>query len=366
MPRFSKKVARIATSEKIEIIRNSICKMGEKRITAIVNSLRKSDEVNRLLRLFSQLNNIFAEETDQLDEEKKTYNQQYATDINGKFGVEYNALQTIRRSIFGLYSLMSAFSPRIRTRMSSYEVDTTSIEFKVSHSGFGTSPVQLTYLTISEMPAVKQRLITEIEAFLTYLDTCMEECEKIIAEEKRLGNSLDELLNLLDKQLDDIYSCCNDKPSNIKNRPDFVDALINYKEDPSNVKRFFHQLNKKELRILAECIKEAESQKYNPKVIKAYNNEMDKVEFFYDVVSHIDDCVPEGKISAETFAFIGIYTGWTSSVSSLHESVVEIYKENGGTHEMPKRAAVNTALNKGVNEDSYSQFEISMNSALIC
>lgn len=363
MTRISKKIAGVATSGKIEYIKEHICAMDEKRILAIVYSLRKSDDVNVLLRKFSDLNNEFVVETDLLEEEGKKYNKQYATDINGKFGVEYNSLYIMKCSIYTLYSLMTIYSPKRKPKTSS-AVNTSSFYYKAAHSGFGTMPVQLTYVTLSNMPAAKQRLVDEIKAFLSYLDANLEKCSKIIAEEKRVGNNLDELINLLEKQIDEIFSYFNGKKSKIKNRPTFVDALINYKNDPSNVKKFFHKLNKKELRLLAECIKELEERRYFPKVVKAFEGQKDKIKLFYDAVQNLDKCVPERKISAMAIANLGRYTNWTSSNSALHESVVYIYKENGGKLEMPGRLAVNNACNN-LDYKSYLKFQSKMDTARI-
>ena len=70
----SKKIERISSVDQLTYIQDTICQIRIERIEAAVNSIRKDSTITKLMRTFSNLNNIFAEEEERYNNGKKRSN----------------------------------------------------------------------------------------------------------------------------------------------------------------------------------------------------------------------------------------------------------------------------------------------------
>ena len=188
----SKKIERISSVDQLTYIQDTICQIRIERIEAAVNSIRKDSTITKLMRTFSNLNNIFAEEEERLQENEKSHNTKYANKDNLKYSTAYKCLSCIKTSIFGLESVMNAFTPKTRTPKKYYQTDTQSIEFKAEHSLIGELPYQ--QFLFDDKTPTQTRLIQEILTFLQYLYKNFDRCKRIVEDEISIGKDNEECL----------------------------------------------------------------------------------------------------------------------------------------------------------------------------
>lgn len=349
----SKKITKIASLEKLEYIRENVSRdVNEERVKAAVFSVKK-ESLQKLLRLFSGMNNTFVEEGDNLREKSHGYNSKYATPYNHLFSCAYNVLDTIKKQVFFLFRIMNAVSNKPNQKQASLYGDTNCIAFDVSHSLIGNQPY--TPYMFDIRTEQQDRLITEITAFLHYLDNNLELCINVIEEEKTKGNNIDELLYIFESQIDEVYEYVKDRCKSVNSQADYYTPLVNYTDNPEVLKDWFHELTPNQFTDVTLGIKKSTLNRYSEKQRKAFKDDERKLSKFKKVMEHIDDIVDAGTISGELLAFVHMYTNCTSSNAAFHSAFCETYSSMGGKRKIVSPARLGQAF-KTVDYSRYNDF----------
>ena len=323
----SKKIDRISSVDQLTYIQDTICQIGIERIEAAVNSIRKESTISSLMRTFSDLNNIFAEEEERLEENESSHNANYANKDNLKYSTAYNCLSCIKTSIFGLEKVMNAFTPRTRTPKKNYQADTQSIEFKAEHSLIGELPYQ--QFLFDEKTPTQQRLIQEILTFLQYLYKNFGRCKRIVEDEIRIGKDNEECLLRLEQQIEEIYQLVKDKRTKVI-KDDYYKDLLSIDTHPENAMKYWHKLTpaqlvplsvpyiKKKFSIYTES--ERNAFEFNEKQLNLYRKMMNVI-----IKKHYP------KISGEILVYAYKYSNCKASLTAFYNCFEETYKRMGGT-----------------------------------
>ena len=354
----SKKIDKIASLQKLEYIRVNVCQISEERITAAVQSIRKSEKITALLRLFSELNNMFVDESDTLKEEARTYNQKYATAINGKFSTAYNALSSIKVQVFFLYRLMNAVSSKPKVSQSRIMANTNCIEFNVEHTLLGNMPYTVPMFECNLES--QKRLILEISSFIQYLDSNLKLCEHIVMEEKAIGEDDEKSMYLFEKQLNEVYEYLdNYKKKSTKIGEKYYQELIDVENHPDAVKKWFHKLNPKELIHVAHGLKDNLLKRYTVLERKTFKEDPKKLQRYRKVMSNLHNVV--GKITGEVIVYVQRYTECDSSQSGFLKCFKETYQAMGGEQKIVTPQQYNQAYTKYYYDDNeYMDFRLKM------
>jgi len=265
----SKKIDNISSVEKLVYIKDIICSIDIKRIEAAVCSIRKESTIASLMRMFSNMNNAFAEEEERLLDNEKKHNENYSNKDNNKYSTAYSCLSCIKTSIFGLYHIMNSFSPKTGIAKSYYQTDTKDISFKATHSIIGSLPCQ-GFIFEDKSPCQK-RLILEISSFLNYLDKNLDRCKHIVEDEKRISGDWQECLLRLENQIEETYQYV--KGHKIKNKDaDYLKDLLNVDNVPENATIWFHKLSPQQFSDVSIGLTEKRLSNYSETERKAFDN----------------------------------------------------------------------------------------------
>ena len=354
----SKKLDQIASIDILEYIRKNVCEIDEGRITAAVESIRKTNDIASLQKRFSDLNNKFSEESDELESISHGYIDQYASAHNGRYSTAYNTLTLIKTQIFFLYTLLGNLSEN-NQRPGYPHKNTRDIDYKVGHSYLGHLPYSPSIF--DNKTETQKRLISEIETFLYYLNKNLLLCEEIVKEEERVGNDIDESKLRFDRQLNEIFELIKEDNSKAKkiNAPYYLD-LLNAEKNPLVYKTWYHNIKPAQMLDVARGIKNINLSKYSPLERKVFKEDLNKLVKFRTTVEHIDEM---GKITGEVLICIYYYTKCNSSIYAFYNCFIQTYKELGGKQEIVSAGRlyqVNTGM---LYKDStlYPEFEWKMN-----
>lgn len=354
----SKKLDKIASLEKLEYIRANVCNISEERITAAVQSIRKPEKIASLLRLFSELNNMFAEESDTLKEEARTYNQKYATAINGKFSTSYKALSMIKTQVFFLYRLMNEVSSKPKGIQSHIMANTNCIEYNVNHTLLGNLPYIVPMFECDS--ELQNRLISEIFSFIQYLDRNLSLCERIVEEEKNIGEDKEKSLYLFEKQLNEVYQYLDKykkKSNQIEER--YYQELIDVANHPEAVKNWFHKIKPQELTHVALGLRDNLLKNYSILERKTFKDDPKKLQLYKKVMSNLHNVVE--KITGEVIVYVQRYTECDSSQHGFLKCFKETYQTMGGKQKIISPQQYNQAFTKYYYDDErYLDFQLKM------
>lgn len=355
-----KKLERISSVEKLEYIKEHVCKIDIMRIEAFVCSMRKNSDIEGYLRIFSDVNNAFAlGEEDLMD--KEHHNEHYANVYNNKYNTAYYLLKEIKGRIYGLYSLMDRSAAKSRIPLKHIPADTKSIEWKADHSVLGNMPY-MGYLFEDETPC-QQRLLTEIYGFLNTLGRNIDRCKSIVEEEKRIGNDVEECYALLDKQIEEIFNMITPKKCKVINT-EYYNDLIQADKEPKFATKWWHKLTPKELTHVAIGLWNERMNIYTKTERKAFCNNRRKIERFRKMVLHLINA--SVKITGEVMVYAQKYSNCPASQSAFHSCFVETYNKLGGTQKIITYPRYNQAYTKyGYREtDKYHAFQDKMDLSL--
>lgn len=356
----SKKITEL--SGKLEYIKNNVCNVSEDKLKAAINSITKEKSAATLMRIFTDLNNNFAEEEERLEYDEANHNKRYANEDNTKYSTAYNALSNIKTSILSIYKIYSLFSERKPHAFYGNRTDTKSFEFAYNHTIVGglSYPEYL----FDNMTSCQRRLLDEMTYFFAYLDRNIDRCLRIIQEEKAIGEDQDECLRLLETQIEEAYQYTKGDSVKSINEPFFND-LLDVDNKPENAKIWFHKITPKQLAQISKARKIKKMALYTPLQRKVFNDNPNNIEKFIKVVSHIDECTP--KITGDTILFVKQYTECDANQSAFYNCFKQTYTQNNGKKKIVSKQRFNqscTEQNRGVYKN-YESFRTKMDILMI-
>lgn len=326
----SKKIIQIASVEKLEYIQQVINNISPSRIEAAITSVTNIKDVNNLLQIFSDMNNVIAVESDDLEEKAIRYNEMYATDINGRYSAAYNALSCIKKQIFALYALFTMDAKNKSKKRGYPAKNRRSLEYKINHSILGTIP--FSHPIFDNKTAVQIRLIRETKMFLDYLSENIRICLNVITEERRIGDNEEELELRFNRQIEEIYNIVKkDKKKSNSTDATYYQDLLSIKNNPEMMKKWWHKLTTSEFVDVAWGIKNENLKQYTPLERKTFKENIGLLEKFRIVVSHIDEM---GKLTGQILFFCFKYLGFCASQHKFLACFSETYKYLGGTQKI--------------------------------
>ena len=357
----SKKIDKISSIEKLEYIRENVTNnVIESRIEASVTSIKKEKDTISLLRMFSEMNIRFAEESDTLKQEAPEYNKKYATKINGKFSMAYESLSCIKSQVFFLYRIMNAVSSKPSKKSLYYSnVDTNSIEWEVNHTMIGSKQPYWESL-FDDKTEIQKRLIHEIMSFLNCLDSNLVLCLETIKEEKRIANDEEETYYLFEKQIEEVYEYVKGKKGKSVNAK--YQDLLAADDNHSVTKVHYHELLLSDMSDLSLAIHNKKLSIYTPLERKTYGEDPEKLSVYRIVLSNLDKVVQ--KITGEILVYVRQYTQCCSSQSRFHQCFVKSYSNIGGQLKVVKYQRFNQACTDAPAHleltDGYRDFQTKM------
>ena len=353
----SKKIENISSVSKLEYIKKHVCQLSLDKIENAVNAIRNLKTIDKLMRIFSNLNNNFAEEEECLQQYEQTHNKKYANDDNQRFSTAYNSLACIKGRIFGMYQIMNAFSRKQKKKEYKGWTETSSLEFQVSHSLIGD--LETTKYLFNNMTSRQKRLVEEIGTFLKYLDNNLETCIRVIHEEERIKSNKHECLRQLNEQINELYGFI--KGQKVKKiDTEILNDLMNADEHPENAQKWYHQLTPKKLAEVATISHDRKLMQYPNNLRNAYQNNVDDMNNFISAVSHLDECV--SKITSKTLMWVQRYTNFKESHNRFYDCFKEIYESNDGKNHIVSKQTFNNECTTHYNDitDAYYEFETKM------
>lgn len=325
--RKSKKISSISSIQKLDYIKQNLCTASKERITAAVLSITNEEKLESLLSIFSTSVNLFSAERDELMEKSEEY-KNYATDCNGVVSTEYKTLASLKNQIFFLYQLLNTISKRPAKRPGYSPMDSSSMEYRITHSILGTQPYTVPLFEVSNFR--QHRLIMEITIFLQLLESNLSLCKQIIEDEDATKSDAQECKRLLMKQIDEIYSYGLDNCKLDKVCPDYVYELLEAKKDPQFAQKWYHQITPKKLTKVAAWMKKDALSKYSKYERKAFDNNLFLLERYYQVM---DSIVKErSKPTGDLMYFVMKYSKCDSSPSQFYHCFVDTYKKLNGAN----------------------------------
>ena len=355
----SKKIDRISSVNKLTYIQDTICQISIERLESAVNSIIKDSTITKLMRIFSDLNNSFAEEEERLKENERIHNTKYANEDNPKYSTAYNSLSCIKTSIYGLERVMNAFSPKTRTPKKYYQTDTQSIEFMTEHSLIGNLPYQ-PYMFDDKTPT-QQRLILEILAFLQYLHKNLARCKRIVEDEIRIGKDNEECLLRLEQQIEEIYQLVKDKRKKVI-KDDYYKDLLSIDTHPENAMKYWHKLTPAQLVPVSVAYIEQKFSIYTESERKAFDFNEERLSLYRKMMNVIiKKHYP--KISGEILVYAYMYSNCKATQSAFYNCFKETYKRMGGIGNIVSLQAFGQAYARyafDTNTEDYQEFQREM------
>lgn len=355
----SKKLDRISSAKKLTYIQDTICQISIERIESAVNSIIKDSTITKLMRIFSDLNNRFAEEEERLKENESSHNANYANKDNLKYSTAYNSLSCIKTSIFGLEKVMNAFTPRTRTPKKDYQADTQSIEFMTEHSLIGNLPYQ-PYMFDEKTPT-QQRLILEILAFLQYLYKNLARCKRIVEDETRIGEDNEQCLLRLEQQIEELYQLVKNKKTKVI-KEDYYKDLLSIDIHPENARKYWHKLTPTQLIPVSVALKEKRLSGYTETERKAFDFDEKRLSSYRKMMSAIiKKHYP--KISGEILVYAYMYSNCKATQSAFYNCFKDTYNRMGGTGNIVSLQAFGQAYARyafDTSSENYQEFQREM------
>ena len=295
-----KTIQKIDTVLKIEYIMNNVCSISKDRIEAIVLSMHDEEDCGRLLRRFSEFYNDLLAESDILIKHKETYNKQYTSKVNGMYLGAYETMVKAKKQLIFLYHLMNKFAKKPVQSNVFLHTTTDNIEFVAEHSMFGLRPIQLE--AFKDMSLVRRRLVEEIANFLNRLDGNLKICIDVIKEENAKKGNIRELIYLFEKQVNETYDSVKNfnRKRKIESKCDY--DLLNYKNDPTVLPEYFHNISNEQMAYVAYGLKEQQLADYTPLQRKVFAEDATKIDRFIFIVTHVDSLFE--KITGELLCYI--------------------------------------------------------------
>jgi len=356
----SKKITEM--SEKLAYIKNNVCKVSEDKLKAAINSLTKEKSAATLMRIFTDLNNSFAEEEERLEHDEEHHNKRYANEDNAKYSTAYNSLSNIKTSIFSIYKIYNLFSKRKPHAFYGNKTNTKSIEFSHDHTIVGglSCPGYL----FDNMTACQRRLLDEMTYFFAYLERNIDRCLRIIEEEEAIGENQEACLRLLENQIEEAYQYTKGDSVKSLNEPFFND-LLDVENKPENAQIWFHKITPKQLAQVSKAKRMEKLEKYTPLQRKVFNDNPVSIDRFIKVVSLLDKCT--SKITGDTIMFVQRYTECKGSQSAFYDCFVQTYKQIEGMNHIVSKQRFNqswTEYSSGEHKD-YESFCTKMDILMI-
>lgn len=358
----SKKLEKIASIEKLELISRTVSMIKHKRIEAAVTSIKKNEDVHKFLHMFSNLNCYLVEEFDFLFENTEQY-RKFATDINGRYSLAYKLLEHIKRDIYALSQLINNTSNKPKLYHSFVQTSTDSIEYKLEHSYMG-SMAYTPYVLNAKSPA-QERLVEEIKTFLSYLQKSFNLCLSVLNDEKRVAESQDESLLAFEKQIDEIYQYMK---GNVKHKPideEYYYDLLDVDNKPANAQKWYHKITPSDLVQVAIARREKMLSAYTEIERKVFGYNKDAIIDFRTIVAHY---VQNGeKITGEILAYIYVYFKSCCSQKAFCKCFTEVYRLLGGKNTVACYSMFNTAYGQyGIGQLSgYNDFQLQFDSICV-
>lgn len=358
-----KTIQKIDTVLKIEYIMNNVCSISKDRIEAIVLSMHDEEDCGRLLRRFSEFYNDLLVESDILIKHKETYNKQYTSKVNGMYLGAYETMVKAKKQLIFLYHLMNKFAKKPVQSNVFLHTTTDNIEFVAEHSMFGLRPIQLE--AFKDMSLVRRRLVEEIANFLNRLDGNLKICIDVIKEENAKKGNIRELIYLFEKQVNETYDSVKNFNRKRKIESKCYYDLLNYKNDPTVLPEYFHNISNEQMAYVAYGLKEQQLADYTPLQRKVFAEDVTKMDRFKFIVTHIDSLF--GKITGELLCYIYKYTECEKSHSSFLKCFAETYTSHGGKYKVVSAVALSDAFTNATSNDyeGYNAFRSKIDDSLL-
>lgn len=347
----SKILQKMAAVEKIDYIMNNVCSLSKTRIEAIVLSVHSNEDCFHLMRLFSECNCDFVVESYVLEEYKSVYNEKYATKVNGIYDEVYVVMDNARKQLLFLYHLMNKFAKKPVQSNGLLQVATDNFEFVANHSMLGFRPIQLEMFPDNN--PVRKRLAEEIANFLNRLDRNLQICKDVLRDEKAKKENLKELEYIFEKQIADIVSYLKNFKKKCKTEGKNYYDLLDYKNNPMVLPKFFHKIPIEHFTDIACGIREKRLAVYTPLQRKVYAEDVTKMDKFRFVVTHIDSMFD--KITGELLCYIYKYTECEKSQKSFYKCFKETYESAGGKYGLVSYVRLNQAFTN-TEYEGYNSF----------
>ena len=359
----SKTLKKMATVENIDYIMKNVCQIPDCRINAAVSSIRSDEDCIRLMCLFSNSNCDFIIESCVLEEYKSVYNEKYSSKVNGMYDEVYVVMDNARKQLLFLYHLMNKFAKKPVQSNGFLQVATDNFEFVANHSMFGFRPIQLELFP--DMNPIRKRLVEEIANFLNRLDENLQICKDVLMDEKAKREDLKELEYIFEKQINNTACYIKNFKRKCKTESKSYYDLLDYKNNPMVLPKFYHKITTAQLADIAYGIREKQLEKYTPLQRKVYTENATKIDKFIFIVTHVDSLF--GKITGELLCYIYKYTECEKSHNSFRKCFAETYTSHGGKYKVVSAVALSQAFTNATSNDyeGYNAFRSKIDNSFL-
>lgn len=342
------KLQRVALLDKLLFIRDKVCEYDRQKVESAVIGMNER-EIDNMILSFDLLNSYFFLESDNLQKYAETYNKKYATEHNGVFSVGLDALEQIKHQVFFLYRLLNTtgIKPTLKKlkRMND-TIDVKSIEFISDHSILGTMPFTREIPGLVKKTPKQKKLIADIIDFLTHLRRNIDLCQKMITEEKQIGEDTDACTFLFEMQLDEICDCIqgNYRIPKKHQESEWLREITHAYEQPKYFKKYFHKLNTSQMTSVSYAIRNTSLDKYTILEKKVYQSDIKALINFRNEVKRLVDSGK--KVTGEDLVEVYNSTRCVASQSSFHRCFIDTYNSLGGNQKIVSNQQFNSSFTK--------------------
>lgn len=243
---------------------------------------------------------------------------------------------------------MNSFSKKPVQSNGFIQVATGNIEWVANHSMIGLRPIQLEIF--SKMNPIRRALVTDIYTFLCQLEENLNTCLSVVDEENAIRADYKRVLYLFERQVDEVFKYLKDVKKKRKTDGIIYQDLLDYKNNPEVIAKYFHVIGTKDFVDVASGIKDKMLSEYSSLQRRSYAEDIKKMDKFRFVVSQVDEKI--GKITGDLLLYIYKYTECEVPRSSFLKCFEEEYRRIGGK----QKVVSNAALSRVFNEEGYKEF----------
>lgn len=323
---------------------------GYDRLMAMLDLRKRSEEeIENLSKYLIEATAKMETEYLRATKYSVTYNEKYATDINGYYSKIHKVFTKVRSHMSPIRNLLKKGRPNKRPSQEDIKRFDISKKELIGSSVMGEASFEYQMFPIEEQPKIVQNLYEIYSRFIDAEGKCMELCIEMLDREEAIGNSEVESNALLEKdrkkwlhQLkDDVLLLNDDIISQLKAINPVYQERQKYASEKAFAPKGFHKFNTVSVRHYFlidayECLKS----KYEMCELAIWGKQHDVIDKVRKVVSEFDNLLPEYFKKSMMGQYIYFFCHWASNgeVKEVYNYFAHHYQ---GKYKIVGYAAVN-------------------------
>lgn len=330
------------TLEEILKITTEFQKNGAQRLLCAL-SFRKRDEeeIQRWTKYLREAGEKMEKEYRRAKSYKEFYNSEYATDVNGYFDSVGASFSKIRSHMSPLKSVLRKGCPHNHPSEKECLLHGIASKSVLESSVLGTATFQLSLFPIEEQPEVVQELYYQLESFFQAEEQCIDLCQEMIEEEKRLIANPELCEYLLNKYgtsawrrlRNQIYLFAKEAISFLRDTCPVYQKQRKYPSVTAFAQGELHKHNTAEMDhfFLVKFADAQHEHNIDTDMFDIYGDDPDAVNKVLKVIKNFDSLLPEYFTQSNMGQYINYFCQWANAknISSIHAVFIKRYPTYG-------------------------------------